>query len=77
ALISVEDILANEGADDKDGDGISGRANWVYSKLTKKTELGKYTWKASDAFLKEHIANAASNEIGLATSVNPSENCTD
>ncbi|MFW3405605.1 di-heme oxidoredictase family protein [Aliarcobacter butzleri] len=77
ALISDEDILANEDVDDKDGDGISGRANWVYSKITKKTELGKYTWKASVAFLKEQIANAASNDIGLTTSVNPSENCTD
>jgi CxxC motif-containing protein (DUF1111 family) len=76
ALISDEDILANEDIEDKDGDGISGRANWVYSKITKKTELGKYTWKASVAFLKEQIANAASNDIGLTTSINPNENCT-
>lgn len=76
-LISDEDILANEDIDDKNGDGISGKANWVYSKIAQKIELGKYTWKASVAFLKEQIANAASNDIGLTTSINLTENCTD
>ena len=75
-LISNEDILANEDENDEDGDGISGRANYVYSKLTKKTELGKYTWKASVAFLKEQVAGAASNDMGLTTSIFPNENCT-
>lgn len=75
-LISDEDILKNEDADDKNKDGISGRANWVYSNLTKKEELGKYTWKASVAFLKEQVAGAANNDMGLTTSIFPNDNCT-
>ncbi|RBQ28958.1 thiol oxidoreductase [Aliarcobacter vitoriensis] len=75
-LISDEDIIANEDIDDKNGDGISGKANWVYSNITKKIELGKYTWKASVAFLKEQVAFAASNDIGLTTTIFQDENCT-
>ncbi len=75
-LISNEDILKNVDENDKNMDGISGRANWVYSNLTKKEELGKYTWKASVAFFKEQVAGAASNDMGLTTSIFPNENCT-
>ncbi|MBP7769756.1 MAG: thiol oxidoreductase [Aliarcobacter sp.] len=75
-LISNEDILANEDINDLDGDGIKGQANYVYSNITKKEELGKYTWKASVAFLKEQIAGAASNDMGLTTTIFPDENCT-
>lgn len=75
-LISNEDILANVDEYDSNNDGISGRANFVYSALTKQIELGKYNWKASVAFLKEQVASAASNDMGLTTSLFPNENCT-
>lgn len=71
-----EDILANEDEFDKNKDGISGRANKVYSPLSKKIELGKYTWKASTATLVEQIAGAAHNDMGLTTSLIQKENCT-
>jgi CxxC motif-containing protein (DUF1111 family) len=76
-LISEKDILKNVDEYDKNNDGISGKANFVYSNITKKEELGKYTWKASVAFLKEQIAGAASNDMGLTTSIFPNENCTE
>lgn len=75
-LISNEDILKNVDADDKNADGISGRANWVYSNLTKKEELGRYTWKASVYSLKEQVAGAANNDMGLTTTLFSYENCT-
>ena len=75
-LISQEDILANVDEFDKNADGISGKANFVYSNITKKEELGKYTWKASVASLKEQVAGAASNDMGLTTTIFPDENCT-
>ncbi|RXJ87243.1 di-heme oxidoredictase family protein [Arcobacter sp. CECT 8985] len=75
-LISNEQILKNEDADDKNGDGISGKANWVYSSLTKKYELGRYTWKASVATVVEQIANAMHNDMGLTTPFHKVENCT-
>lgn len=69
-------ILANEDIEDRNGDGISGRANFVYSNITKKVELGKYTWKASTAFLKEQVAGAAVNDMGLTTTIFQDDNCT-
>ena len=69
-------ILANVDVDDKNSDGISGRANFVYSNITKKVELGKYTWKASTAFLKEQVAGAAVNDMGLTTTIFQNDNCT-
>ena len=75
--ISKKDILANEDEFDKNNDGISGRANFVYSNITKKEELGKYTWKASVTSLKEQVAGAASNDMGLTTTIFPNENCTE
>lgn len=74
--ISNEDILANADEFDKDGDGISGKPNMVYSPLTKKEELGKYTWKASTATIIEQVAGAAHNDMGLTTSLFTMENCT-
>lgn len=75
-LISNEAILANEDIDDKNGDGISGKANKVYSPKTKKFELGRYTWKASTATVEEQIAGAMHNDMGLTTPLHPDENCT-
>ncbi len=74
--ISDEDILKNEDPDDKDGDGISGRANFIYSPITKKQELGKFSWKANITSLKHQIADAANNDMGLTTSYYQNENCT-
>ena len=74
--ISNKDILKNEDEFDKNSDGISGKANFVYSPLTKKIELGRYSYKASLATLKEQVANAASNDMGLTNSIYPNENCT-
>ncbi len=76
SLISHEDILANVDENDLNNDGISGRANFVYSNITKRIELGIYTWKASVAFLKEQVAGAASNDMGLTTTIFPDGNCT-
>ena len=75
-LISDEDILKNQDIDDENNDGISGRANFVFSPISKKLELGRYTWKASVAKLKEQVAFAASNDIGLTTTIVPDEKCT-
>jgi len=66
----------NQNFDDKNGDGISGKANFVYSPISKKYELGRYTHKASVAKLKEQVAFAASNDIGLTTTIEPNKKCT-
>lgn len=74
--IKQEDILANVDEKDENADGISGRANWVYSPITKKTELGLYSWKASTTSILHQSAAAANNDMGLTTTIFKDENCT-
>lgn len=74
--ISNEDILKNVDENDIDNDGISGRANIVYSPKTKKHELGKYSWKASSPTVIEQSAAAASNDMGLTSELFINETCT-
>ena len=74
--ISNEDILKNVDENDSNNDGISGKANMVYSPKTKKYELGKYTWKASSASVIEQSAAAASSDMGLTSMYFMNENCT-
>lgn len=71
-LIDDEEILKNQDIND----GISGKANFVYSPISKKHELGRYTHKASVSKIKEQVAFAASNDIGLTTTIEPNNKCT-
>lgn len=74
--IDAGEILAREDINDSDNDGISGKANWVYSPETNKMELGRFTWKAATPSLHYQTANAMSNDMGLTTPLFPKENCT-
>ncbi len=74
--LSDSSILANVDEDDKNNDGISGRANLVYSIETGTYKLGRYTYKASAPSVKHQIAGAFVNDMGLTTTLFPNENCT-
>lgn len=74
--ILKEDILKNEDPKDKNNDGISGRANWVMSVVTKKLELGRFGWKAGKPSLLEQNAAAFNGDIGITSSLFPEEECT-
>lgn len=69
-------ILANADPDDKDGDGISGRPNYVWDVVSNKKAIGRFGWKANVATLQEQDAGAALGDIGITTSLFPDENCT-
>lgn len=75
-MILDEEILKNQDLEDLNNDGISGKVNYVYSPISNRYEIGKYTWKASVANLKEQISFAASNDIGLTTTIEPKDKCT-
>lgn len=71
------DILKNVDINDKNNDGISGKANYIISKITNKKELGKYSYKAQFPTLTEQIADAAHNDMGLTTTLYKDENCSE
>jgi CxxC motif-containing protein (DUF1111 family) len=74
--ISKEDILAHEDYHDENGDGITGRVHYVHDIETNKTAIGRFTWKASAPTVKQQVAAAASNDMGLTSVFFPNENCT-
>ena len=73
--LSKESILINEDAFDADGDGISGKANYVWNHTTNQNELGKFGWKANQPTLRQQVADAFSGDMGLTTSIFPDTNC--
>ncbi|RXK04496.1 thiol oxidoreductase [Halarcobacter bivalviorum] len=75
--IPEEQILANADEFDKNRDGISGRANFAYSPLSKKKELGRYSWKANNTSIIHQTADAAINDMGLTTTIFSEDRCTE
>ncbi|MGB0747884.1 MAG: di-heme oxidoredictase family protein [Magnetospiraceae bacterium] len=71
-------ILAWEDPEDKNGDGISGRANRL-SMPTGAERLGRYGWKAGEPSLTGQIAQALRDDIGLSNPLHPEHqgDCTD
>lgn len=75
--VSKADILAKADPDDADGDGISGRANTVWSSSLGKKDLGRFGWKANKANLLDQTAAAFVGDMGITSSLFPKENHTD
>ena len=62
---------------DEDGNGISGRPNYVWNYETNKKDLGKYGWKANAPTLNTQIASAFHGDMGLTNPIFPNEDCPD
>lgn len=63
--IPDETILALADPDDRDGDGISGRAAIVEDRGTGERRVGRFGWKAQHATLLAFGADAYRNEMGI------------
>ena len=75
--ISEKDILQYEDINDKNNDGISGKANYAFNPETNQTQLGRFTWKASATTVKHQSAGAAHNDMGLSNPLFPTHNCSE
>jgi CxxC motif-containing protein (DUF1111 family) len=69
-------ILERADPDDTNGDGISGRPNYVWDYLKKQRVIGRFGWKANQPDIAHQTAGAFSQEIGMTTSLRPEPNCT-
>ena len=65
--IPEADILEGADPDDRDGDGISGRANRVWSDEHGKVMLGRFGWKAGQPSIVQQTASAFRGDIGIST----------
>lgn len=75
-LISESDIIKQEDINDADGDGISGKANYVWSVANQTVALGRFGWKAGQPSLLEQSAGAFVNDMGLTNRLHKNETCT-
>ncbi len=75
-LISENDLLAIADENDTDGDGISGRPNYVWNPLTQMAQFGRFGWKANTATIELQVAGAFNGDIGITTSIFSSQNHT-
>lgn len=69
--IPEADVLAGADPDDRDGDGISGRANRVWSDEHGRPMLGRFGWKAGQPTVAQQAARAFQEDVGISTPLYP------
>lgn len=72
-------IRANADANDQNNDGISGRANTVWDRVSQQTALGRFGWKAGMPTLDQQNSGAFNGDIGISNALfsAPGGDCTD
>lgn len=75
--IAEEDILANQDPDDRNGDGIRGRVNQVWSHEAQALRMGRFGWKAGQPSMRQQNADAFFNDMGLSTPLLSGSACTE
>lgn len=73
--IPSDQIIQREDPLDSDGDGISGKANWVFDLTQNQMTLGRFGWKAGQPSLRQQNAAAFNGDMGLTSEVFPEQNC--
>jgi len=71
--IPDETLLALDDTDDRDRDGISGRAAVITDVATGRRRVGRFGWKAQQATLLAFGADAYRNEMGITNDLFPEE----
>jgi CxxC motif-containing protein (DUF1111 family) len=70
------ELLALADPDDADGDGISGRPNYVWDVERELAALGRFGWKANQPSLRQQTAGAFNGDIGITSRLFPVDDCT-
>ena len=69
-------ILSNADTDDKDKDGISGKANYVWDLVSGTVKLGRFGWKAGAPSVLVQTAGAYNEDMGVTNYLKPVESST-
>jgi CxxC motif-containing protein (DUF1111 family) len=73
AAVSERSILAREA--EQQSLGLHGRANVVWDQAAHQRALGRFGRKANQPSLRQQIAGALLNDIGVTSELYPEENC--
>jgi CxxC motif-containing protein (DUF1111 family) len=71
--VPESEILALADPNDANGDGIKGKANYVWDAATQSRQLGRFGWKANTASILTQVAAAYNQDIGITTRIFPVE----
>ncbi len=71
--IAEQTIQSRSDPEDRDGDGISGRPNFVVNHRSGRLELGRFGWKANQPTIEQQVANAFQQDLGITSSLFPRE----
>ena len=66
-------IIANADENDANGDGISGKVNYVWNVLKEEKTIGKFGWKAGNPTLLQQSAGAYNQDMGITNFIFPQE----
>lgn len=77
--IDEQDILRQADPEDRDNDGISGRANRVWDSQQQRVTVGRFGWKAGNPTLLQQNSGAFNGDIGISSTLksDPYGDCTD
>ncbi|MBQ4860155.1 hypothetical protein J8L98_00435 [Pseudoalteromonas sp. MMG013] len=73
--IKAEDLLVQEDIDDLDGDGVSGKYNFVVDAIDQTRQIGRFGFKGLHSTLEQQIAGAFVNDIGITNPIFEQEQC--
>lgn len=68
-------ILSFADVNDANGDGISGKPNYVHDIQSNTQKLGRFGWKANQPSVLQQVAAAFSGDMGITSHLFPNENC--
>lgn len=71
------ELLALSDPDDRNGDGISGRPNYVWDTAANRLAIGRFGWKANTPTLLQQTAAAFNGDIGIVSTFASGATCTE
>jgi CxxC motif-containing protein (DUF1111 family) len=67
--VDASTISAIADGNDTNGDGISGRTNWVWDEYSQQKMIGRFGWKAEAPTLIHQVAGAYNQDMGITSYV--------
>ena len=74
--VPAKTLLEYEDVTDANADGISGKANRVWSIVEKATTIGRFGWKAGQPSLRQQNAAAFNGDLGITSTLFEADGCT-
>ena len=66
-------LLTYADENDANGDGISGRPNYIFDTIVGKPQLGRFGLKANTATIERQVTTAYQQDMGITSSLLPTE----